>query len=261
MTEDDRVEAPPVRYTYAVGDIHGRLDLLQAAIETIARHAGAGRGRLVFLGDYIDRGPDSRRVIEVLMYLQRQWSVVCLKGNHEALMIQAVHQPERAILKRWLDNGGGATLQSYGVDPDGDLAAGVPSDHIRWMTRLPLTTADPHRIFVHAGLLPRTTMHRQKEQTLLWIRERFLSARPADFEAHVVHGHTPLWDGKPDPSEPELLAHRTNLDTGAFATGVLSIGVFDAEIPGGPVEVLKVVGEPMPHLRLEWAEASIRAAG
>ena len=120
--------------------------------------------------------------------------------------------------------------------------ARVPAEHIRWMSSLPRTTGDQHRIYVHAGLMPGTPAHRQKDDTCLWIRERFLLGRPGDFEAHIVHGHTPVWEGKPDPAEPELLEHRTNIDTGAFATGVLSVAVFDADRPGGPIEVLKITG-------------------
>src|SRR6202034_935427 len=112
------------------------------------------------------------------------------------------------------------------------------------MAGLPRTTGDGHRIYVHAGLMPGTPAHRQKDETCLWIRERFLQARPGEFEAHVVHGHTPVWEGKPDPAEPELLEHRTNIDTGAFATGVLSVAVFDADTPGGRIEVLTIRGAP-----------------
>jgi serine/threonine protein phosphatase 1 len=81
----------------------------------------------------------------------------------------------------------------------------------------------------------------------MWIREAFLRGRPKDFDAHIVHGHTPLWEGKPDPAEPERLSHRTNLDTGAFATGVLSVGVFERMSPGGPAEIISVRGEAYPH--------------
>ena len=138
---------------------------------------------------------------------------------------------------------------------------------MRWMSGLPRTTGDGHRIYVHAGLMPGTPIHRQKEQTCLWIRERFLQAKASDFEAHVVHGHTPIWEGKPDPAEPELLEHRTNLDTAAFATGVLSIAVFDAERPGGPIELLQVRGEAVgAHpatrpMRRRRAAAAASAAG
>jgi serine/threonine protein phosphatase 1 len=226
--------------TYAVGDVHGRLDLLLRAIQAISDHVGEGSFRVVFLGDYVDRGPDSRGVIEFLMALQRRWAVVCLKGNHEELMLQAITDPANRRLERWLEYGGKETLMSYGLGRNDDLAAKLPQAHLRWMAGLPSTTGDKHRIFVHAGLLPGTPAHRQKEETLLWIRERFLEALPGEFEAHVVHGHTPVWEGKPDPAEPELLEHRTNIDTGAFATGVLTVAVFDAEVPGGPIEVLKV---------------------
>jgi serine/threonine protein phosphatase 1 len=226
--------------TYAVGDVHGRLDLLRMAVKAIADHVGGGQFRVVFLGDYVDRGPDSRGVIDFLMDLQGRWPVTCLKGNHEELMVQAIGDPVGRQLERWLEYGGDQTLKSYDLEPGDDLAAGVPGEHIRWMSTLPRTTGDGHRIYVHAGLMPGTPINRQKDETCLWIRERFLQGRAGDFEAHVVHGHTPVWEGKPDPAEPELLGHRTNLDTGAFATGVLSVAVFDAATPGGPIEVLKV---------------------
>jgi serine/threonine protein phosphatase 1 len=240
--ERDRLSPTSAR-TYAIGDVHGRLDLVEQAVDMITAHVGDAPFRVIFLGDYVDRGPDSRGVIDLLMKLQRQWPVVCLKGNHEDLMLQAITDPGGGRLKRWLEWGGDQTLASYGLHGESDLAAEIPREHVRWMSGLPRTTGDGHRIYVHAGLMPGTPVHRQKEQTLLWIRERFLQGRASDFEAHVVHGHTPLWEGKPDPAEPELLEHRTNIDTAAFATGVLSIAVFDAERPGGPIEVLQVRGE------------------
>jgi len=230
--------------TYAVGDIHGRLDLLRAAANTIWGHASNRPFRIVFLGDYVDRGPDSRGVIEFLIDLQRRWQVCCLKGNHEEMMVRAVEDPGAGRLERWLEYGGEETLQSYGLNGDDDLLARIPSEHTRWMSNLPRSISDNHRIYVHAGLMPRTPLDGQTDETCLWIRERFLQGAPGDFKAHVVHGHTPVWEGKTNPAEPELLEHRTNLDTGAFATGVLSIAVFDAAIPGGPVEMLKVRGAP-----------------
>jgi serine/threonine protein phosphatase 1 len=233
---------PMAPRAYAIGDVHGRLDLVERAVEVISEHVGDAPFRVIFLGDYVDRGPDSRGVIDLLMDLQRRWPVVCLKGNHEELMLQAVTQPGGGRLKRWLEYGGDNTLASYGLAEDSDLAEGIPREHLRWLSGLPRTTGDGHRIYVHAGLAPGTPVHRQKEQTFLWIRERFLQAKAGEFEAHVVHGHTPVWEGKPDPAAPELLEHRTNLDTAAFATGVLSIAVFDAGQPGGPVELLQVRG-------------------
>lgn len=228
-----------------MGDIHGRLDLLEAALAAIERHAHGVSARTVFLGDYVDRGPDSRAVVERLMSLQADGGVVCLKGNHEALMVQAFTDGRRGDFARWRAYGSGPTLRSYGVAEAIEAPADqVPRDHIRWMAGLPLTTADPQRVYVHAGLSPRKPLHAQDASSLLWIREKFLQAAPREFGMHVVHGHTPQWDGKPDPAEPELLAHRTNLDTGAFATGVLTVAVFERDAPGGPTEVLAIRGGP-----------------
>jgi serine/threonine protein phosphatase 1 len=230
--------------TYAVGDIHGRHDLLERALERIARHSRGAPGKVIFLGDYVDRGPDSRRVVETLMEVQKSGAAICLKGNHEDMMVRALTDAGRTSYWHWCDNGGRETLRSYGVSHDDEARQIVPREHLRWMAGLPLSTSEGGRIYVHAGLAPKTPFHRQTEATCLWIRERFLRARAKDFEAHVVHGHTPTWEGKPEPSEPELLPHRTNLDTAAFASGVLSIGVFDPAGAGGPAEVLAVEGEP-----------------
>jgi serine/threonine protein phosphatase 1 len=229
------------RFTYAVGDVHGRLDLVERAFARIAAHAGARPHRAIMLGDYIDRGPESAGVIEFLIRRQAQAELVCLKGNHEDMMLRAVAD-EDGGLRAWLANGGRETLRSYGARPDGDFRRAIPAAHVEWLSALPLAATDPHRIFVHAGLAPRVPLSLQDEATLLWIRRPFLEAPAGAFEAHVVHGHTPLWEGKPDPAEPERLAHRTNLDTGAYFTGVLSVGAFDAAAPGGPIEVLRVSG-------------------
>ena len=263
MTSDDPAndgpEAAASPRTYAIGDVHGRLDLLRQAIEVISEHVGDRPFRVVLLGDYVDRGPDSRGVVEFLIDLQRRWPVVCLKGNHEELMLQAVTDPGNRRLERWLEYGGDQTLRSYGLERDDDLAA-IPPEHLRWMASLPRTTGDKHRIYVHAGLMPGTPAHRQKDETCLWIRERFLQARPGDFEAHVVHGHTPVWEGKPDPATPELLEHRTNIDTGAFATGVLCVAVFDAATPGGPIELLRIAGSQTTRFALDRLDPAAPAA-
>ncbi|WP_158914554.1 metallophosphoesterase family protein [Caulobacter sp. S45] len=228
--------------TYVVGDIHGRYDLLCQAVERINQHAGGRSGRVVFLGDYVDRGPQSSKVIDSLMVAQRLSAAVCLKGNHEDMMLRAfLGDADEAIY--WIHAGGEATLRSYGSQ-SGLMAAMhlVPPTHLDWLRALPTILEDEHRIYVHAGLDPSKPADDQDEHTLLWIRERFLRADPADFAGrkHIVHGHTPEWEGKREAAEPELLAHRTNLDTGAFWTGVLTVGVFDALQPGGPVDVLRV---------------------
>jgi len=234
--------------TYAVGDIHGRLDLLGLALTGIERHSRGLRSRIVFLGDYIDRGPDSRGVVERLMQVQREAGAICLKGNHEDLMVRAFTESRSTDFSRWRACGSAPTLLSYGVAAGDDPMAIVPRDHIRWLAQLPLTTADPGRIYVHAGLMPNKPFREQTEATFLWIREAFLRARAKDFDVHVIHGHSPLWEGKPNPAQPELHDHRTNLDTAAFATGVLSVGVFEVMSPsGGPAEVLAIRGAPSLH--------------
>ncbi len=215
--------------TYAIGDIHGRLDLLRQAALKIAAHAGGRAHRIVCLGDYVDRGPDSRGVIEFLMRETAAGRCICLKGNHEAMMLEALRGQQMAF---WLRNGGEETLASYGGE--------VPRAHLDWLETLPVTLVEADRIYVHAGLRPGRPLAEQDEDSCLWIRERFLRAPAADLPGHVVHGHTPHHADKPAPELPERLAHRTNLDTGAFATGVLVVGVFEADRPGGPIELIEV---------------------
>jgi serine/threonine protein phosphatase 1 len=224
---------------FAIGDIHGRLDLTMAALDAIEnRAASADSFRVIFLGDYVDRGPDSRGVVELMMTLSRDHRYVCLKGNHEAMMVQSLAGGATEDFIRWMDNGGRQTLDSYGADDWDAAISAVPVEHLRWMRGLPLTSGDGHRVYVHAGLMPATPFERQTEETCLWIRERFLRAPAHQFDAHVVHGHTPQWTGKPDMGEPELLPHRTNLDLAAYASDRLGVGVFDAALGGGPIEAI-----------------------
>jgi serine/threonine protein phosphatase 1 len=226
--------------TFAIGDVHGRFDLLQAAAKAIDEHPARKGARLVYLGDYVDRGPDSRGVIEFLMASQAEdRRIVCLKGNHEEMMLRAFKRSSRD-LQLWLANGGVETLDSYASPEAPGSPASVPAEHLRWLEGLPLTSGDKHRIYVHAGLLPSKAVEDQDARTFLWIREKFLKAKARQFERHVVHGHTPLWAEKPDMAAPELLSHRTNLDTGAFATGVLTVAVFPEDRAGGPDELITV---------------------
>jgi serine/threonine protein phosphatase 1 len=227
--------------TYAIGDIHGRLDLLRGALLGIADHVEGKVAKLVFLGDYVDRGPESKEVLDLMIQLQRDPKVVCLKGNHEELMLRALKPgAQDSDFRRWIAAGGEATLWSYGVTSLEEAMDKVPLRHLRWMASLPLTSGDGQRIYVHAGLAPSTKFEKQTEEACLWIREKFLRADEGAFESHVVHGHTPQWDGKAEPASPEILAHRTNLDTGAYFTGILTVGVFDADVAGGPVELIRV---------------------
>lgn len=226
------------RTVYAIGDIHGRFDLLQGALRAIAAHSRSRRSRLVFLGDYVDRGPQSREVVTVMMALQRDPGVTCLKGNHENLMVQALTSGRTSDMSQWIAAGGDQTLRSYGVSQLEQAREAIPVEHVRWMAGLPLTSGDGRRIYVHAGLMPSVSLEKQRPEWCLGIRDRFLRAAPDQFDAHIVHGHTPAWAGKSNRAEPELLAHRTNLDCGAYDTGVLAVGVFDEAVGGGPVELL-----------------------
>jgi serine/threonine protein phosphatase 1 len=230
--------------TYAIGDVHGRRDLLTRALAAIEAHGGGRHDRIIALGDYIDRGPDSRGVVQDLMTRSSADArVTCLIGNHEAMLLSAVDAPEGDLrpVSRWLSNGGMETLVSYGwMGPARPDLAVVPAEHRRWLAGLPHLVQHEGRVFVHAGLRPDRPLEAQDRATCLWIRESFLAVDEALPGGHVVHGHTPVWAQKPAPAAVEARAHRTNLDTGAYFTGVLSVGVFSPDHPGGPVEVLSV---------------------
>ena len=142
-------------FTYVIADLHGRYDLLSEAVTKIVEHSKSDRpATIVTLGDYVDRGPKSRQVIERLMdWGSPDLKLVCLKGNHEDIMWQCCRQPIKAGW--WIDNGGGATLISYGQNY-GDIVNVkiVPEQHLRWIEELPLMHVDRHRVYVHAGVDP-----------------------------------------------------------------------------------------------------------
>ena len=178
---------------YTIGDIHGCLDQLQRLVELCEQDAGSQKSKFIFLGDYIDRGPDSRGVIEFLMNLQK-WSpdeVICLRGNHEDLLLDALEGDDAEL--HWRSNGGEATLRSYGVTRTAD----IPSSHLNWIHSLPFLHDDSQRFFVHAGIHPERALNQQRSRDLLWIREPFLSS-DKDFGRLVVHGHSPIKEGIPD---------------------------------------------------------------
>jgi serine/threonine protein phosphatase 1 len=217
---------------YAVGDIHGCYGLLKELLAAIAQDSeGRARGRrpiLVFIGDYVDRGPDSDKVIEAMVWLKGRpdLEVHLLKGNHEQALLDFLEAPETA--PGWLTYGGQETLSAYGVDPPEPhddsarfvrardaLLARMPASHLRLLERLELMAAVGDYLFVHAGIRPGAPIAAQAEHDLLWIRGDFLGC-PGPFEKVVVHGHTWL------DERPQLLEHRIGLDTGAFMTGVLT---------------------------------------
>jgi serine/threonine protein phosphatase 1 len=217
--------------TYVIPDIHGRYDLLSEALAGITARSDSEAGVIVTIGDYVDKGPQSKQVIDRLLPgVAEGWRLVALKGNHDAMMVEALRDP--AKMASWLEKGGDAALASYGGDP-----AAVPPAHIAWLDRLRLMHADAHRLYVHAGVDPELPLDRQSETTLLW--KRYPKGFPDGYgELHVVHGH----DNHPDG--PLLYAGRTNLDTLAWRTGRLTIGIFDDDRPGGPVDFIVVKGPP-----------------
>lgn len=215
--------------TYAVPDLHGRWDLLEIALAEIEEEAP---GTVVFLGDYVDRGPGSQKIVECLIDGPRPgWRWVCLQGNHEEMMVDTLtgkRDPER-----WLVNGGDATLRSYGQRGEGYEPGIVPVAHIAWMASLPLLHRDVHRVYVHAGVDANAPLDAQDARTLLWSRYPKEHAE-GHSGLHIVHGHQPYEDG------PLCLPGRTDLDTLAWATGRLVVGVFDDDRPGGPVEFITI---------------------
>lgn len=231
---------------YVFGDIHGRYDLLDAALKHI--DAQPDVTRLIFLGDYVDRGPQSMEVVERVMALTKAGYADALLGNHEEMMVAScLAKSYNYASKMWISNGGGKALKSYGAGDNAYNAKWdlIPKAHIDWMQDLPVVLQKYNRIFVHAGLFPGLPINQHDDEHFLWIRDRFLLGKPSDFPAHVVHGHThtvPVM--KENPAQPELLSHRTNLDTAAFHTGVLTIGVFDPEGDAGPDSLLRVIGTP-----------------
>jgi serine/threonine protein phosphatase 1 len=217
--------------TFVIPDIHGRCDLLNDGLAEIAARSDGTASVIVTIGDYVDKGPDSKGVIERLLSgVGDGFSLVALKGNHDALMVEALRDPSK--MAAWIAKGGDAALGSYGGDP-----AAVPQTHIDWLDGLRLIYTDAHRLYVHAGVDPGISLDQQGEATLLW--KRYPKEFPDGFgKLHVVHGHDNCRDG------PLLYEGRTNLDTLGWRTGRLTIGVFDDDKSGGPVDLIVIKGAP-----------------
>jgi serine/threonine protein phosphatase 1 len=217
--------------TYVIPDLHGRFDLLIDMLGKIEAHAAGHAGTIVALGDYVNKGPDSRQVVERMRAGSSDgWRFFPLKGNHDAMMVEALRDPSK--MSGWIEKGGDATIRSYGGNP-----SAIPQTDVAWLDRLPLMHLDAHRIYVHAGLDPGVPLQAQSEHTLLW--KRYPKGDRAGFGGrHVVHGHNSNAAG------PELFEGRSNLDTLAWRTGRLVTGVFDDGRPGGPVDFVVVRGPP-----------------
>lgn len=214
---------------YAVGDVHGEIDLLEKLLKEIASDAPKGEDNiLIFIGDYVDRGPDSRAVIDMLMRGIDGFETICLKGNHEVIFVDFVTDPQARPGSTWFRdmNGGRETIASYGIDPDAvidvvddqdkvaELLSPIPSDHIAWMDDLPVSYRHNGYFFVHAGVRPGVPLEHQSEDDMMWIRDRFLKSRK-NHGALVIHGHTPK-------RSAEIRKNRINIDTGACYWGELT---------------------------------------
>ncbi len=217
---------------YAIGDIHGRADLLALLLERIGEHAAGHAGRrkvLVTLGDYVDRGGDSRGVIDRLLALPGGFEAVCLKGNHEELMLRFLDQPADGGV--WFQNGGGATMASYGVPAEGGwdvehakalrdaLAGALPAAHLAFLRGLALSHVEGDYLFVHAGVRPGVPLKRQDPEDLIWIRDEFLRSE-RDHGKVVVHGHSVAFKPEEFPSSERPC--RIGIDTGAYVTSRLT---------------------------------------
>lgn len=229
---------PAGRRVYAIGDVHGRADLLKRLLDDL--NADARRGEysgkpiLIFLGDYVDRGFQSKDVLNILLgKTVSSFETYFLKGNHEQAMLQFLEDP--TIGPRWAEYGGAETLVSYGVQPprsrtnldewiraSADLRQAMPAEHIQFLQTLELSVRIGDYVFVHAGMKPGVPLDQQEEHDILWIRDEFINDR-RPFEAVIVHGHTPL-------QKPYRDGRRIGLDTGAYLTGKLTAARFEHDV-------------------------------
>jgi serine/threonine protein phosphatase 1 len=225
--------SPGIRI-YAIGDIHGHVELLDQIFTRIDSHLVASpiqKPIQVFLGDYVDRGPASCSVIDRLIERAGNHETVFLKGNHEAFFADFLNDPSK--LDEWRRFGGLETLVSYGLKPSGvmtpskhaDLAVELervlPPSHLKFFAELKTFFECGDYFFVHAGVRPGIALNQQQEKDLLWIRGEFLDYEKS-FGKIVVHGHTPVL-------EPEIHSNRINIDTGAYATGILTCLMLEAD--------------------------------
>jgi serine/threonine protein phosphatase 1 len=227
---------PDHQRIYAIGDIHGRADLLIKMHQAISEHAEISRPAdqwVVYLGDYVDRGLEVKETLDILSANPMQdFHTIFLKGNHEEMLLSFLI--DAATLDDWLPLGGQATLMSYGVSSPGHVPHPIRAEDIRrkfidvfpkahrdFLLKLKTTYQAGDYLFVHAGLKPGVPLDKQATQDYLWIREPFLNNRKS-MGVRVVHGHhiTP---------KPEKLTNRIGVDTGAYATGCLSCVVLEAD--------------------------------
>ena len=214
---------PEGRRVYAIGDVHGRADLLKLMLDQINEDAAkttADEFVLIFLGDYVDRGPESDKVLGLVSDGLPGFAKVALMGNHERLMLDALHGDDPSACEQWLLNGGSETLSSYGIEPSTDITTFselhrcLPPSHRQLLESLRLSHVEGDYLFAHAGINPARNWDDQIEDDLIWIRDEFLNST-ADFGKIVVHGHT---IGRAVIER----SNRIGLDTAAYRSGILS---------------------------------------
>jgi serine/threonine protein phosphatase 1 len=220
---------PPGHFVVAVGDVHGRLDLVEylwQQIDAASRLSSARRRILIFIGDYVDRGMHSAELIDRLLDGFPGFETIFLKGNHDETLLQFLTDP--TIGEAWRNFGGLETLKSYGVahsagknwsQTRSEFAAVIPRTHVEFFKNLKLHVTIGDYLFVHAGIKPRVPLEDQRETDLLWIREEFLEST-VNFGRVVVHGHTPT-------ETPDIRPNRIGIDTGAYMTGRLTALVLE----------------------------------
>jgi diadenosine tetraphosphatase ApaH/serine/threonine PP2A family protein phosphatase len=221
-------QLPAGRRIYAIGDVHGRADLLEMMHRRIAADLELNpiaNPLLICLGDYVDRGPDSAGVLDLLLEeAPAGMKRIALMGNHEALMLRFL--VDESVAPVWLANGGDATLESYGIDPldsyeraRRQLDRLIPRPHRALLESLALSHSEGDYFFVHAGVKPGLALDQQRQEDMLWIRGEFLHS-DADHGKIVVHGHSIT-------AEPEIRPNRIGIDTGAYASGRLTCLVLE----------------------------------
>ena len=232
--------APPGHAVYAIGVIHGRADLLDALLSQIKADA-EDDSEIIFLGDYGNRGPNSAVVLDMVIAAKQAWPrVTTLKGNHEAVMLDFLN--DASVGPAWARYGGLDTLMAYGIEPprtaDPDaweqaretFAQVLPAMHRRLLTSLDISCERGCYFFAHAGVDPQTPLDQQREEALLWIRDPFLN-NERKLERIIVHGHSPTPEAHHDD-------RRIGVDTGAYATGVLTA----ARLKDGEVSYIQTRG-------------------
>jgi serine/threonine protein phosphatase 1 len=219
-----------VTMTYVFPDLHGRKDHLDKAIAGVFADGLGPDDTIVFLGDYIDRGPDSVGVVKAVRDLVNDRpNTVALSGNHEYMMIWALMGGDEH-LQGWLASGGNTTISSYESVPYEQII-----EDAKWFVALPKTHEDTHRVYVHAGVTAKLPLSEQDDAVLLW--KRYAASDGTGWmDKHLVHGHDI------DETGPRTTGNRTACDTGAFHTNRYCVSVFDDATAGGPVRVIEVHG-------------------